>query len=241
LGDVLEVDEDALRRLRPEEDLGARLLHGADRRLEHEVELARLRQVALAVLAGPFARAHAALRLLELVGAEAELARPAVDERIREARYVPRRLPDLRVEHDRGIEQDDVVAFLHHRLDPAGADVVLQQDAVVPVVVPGPEAAVDLGRWKDEAPAATQRDDLLHRHGIGGGGDAFLHRRASTLPPPRARPTRGKAGRANAVAAQAAGGSDASPGRALPPRRRLVRRSGAGATTQGLHVYLRVT
>ena len=140
LGDVLEVDEDPLRRLGAEVDVDAGLLDGADARPEHEVELARLRQVAVRRLAGPLRRPLAAAHLLvlrvgEVVGAEAQLAGAAVDERVGEAAHVAGRLPDLRVEDDRGVERDDVVALLHHRLEPARLDVVLQQDAVVAVVV----------------------------------------------------------------------------------------------------------
>ena len=65
-------------------------------RLEHEVELARLGEVAVGRLAGPLARLAAAARELELVGAEAELARAAVDERVGEAGDVARCLPDAR-------------------------------------------------------------------------------------------------------------------------------------------------
>ena len=97
LGDVLEVDEDPLRRLGPEVDVDAGLLHRADARLEHEVELPRLGQVAVGRLAGPLARPLSA-RLApgrEVVGAEALLAEPAVDERVAEAADVAGDLPDL--------------------------------------------------------------------------------------------------------------------------------------------------
>ena len=90
---VLEVDEDALRRLRTQVRERALALERADVRLEHEVELPRLGQVALGVLAGPLARLAAALRVLELVLAEAELARAAVDERVGEAGDVARTPP----------------------------------------------------------------------------------------------------------------------------------------------------
>src|SRR3712207_7938176 len=52
LQDVLEVDEDALGRLGPQVGDGAALLHRPDRRLEHEVEVARLGQVARLELPG---------------------------------------------------------------------------------------------------------------------------------------------------------------------------------------------
>src|SRR5262249_46983257 len=78
LQDVLEVDKDALRGLRPQVRQRGRILEGADVRLEHEVELARLGQVALRELARVLARLAAALRVLELVRAEAQLARAAI-------------------------------------------------------------------------------------------------------------------------------------------------------------------
>src|SRR6185295_10081804 len=85
LGDVLEVDEDPLCRLGPEVDVDAGLLHRTDSRLEHEVELPRLGQIAVRRLARLLARPLSALLLVEMVGAEALLAKPAVDEGIAEA------------------------------------------------------------------------------------------------------------------------------------------------------------
>ena len=156
LGDVLEVDEDPLRRLGAEVDVDAGLLDRADARLEHQVEVARLGQVAVRRLARPLRRPLAAADLLvlgvgEVVGPEALLAGAAVDERVAEAAHVPRGFPDSRVEDDRGVERDDVVPLAHHRLEPARLDVVLQQDAVVAVVVGAAEAAVDLRRREDES------------------------------------------------------------------------------------------
>ena len=172
LGDVLEVDEDALRGLRAEVRVDAGLLDGADPRLEHEVELPRLGQVAVRRLAGALAGLAAAahllvLRVCEVVRSEPELAGAAVDERVGEAGHVARGLPHAGVEDERRVERDDVVALLHHRLEPARLDVLLQEHAVVPVVVRGAEAAVDLGRREDEPAAARERDDLVHRHGVG--------------------------------------------------------------------------
>ena len=122
-----------------------------------------LGEVAVGELAGPLARLAAALGVLELVGAEAELAGAAVDERVAEARDVAGGLPDGGVEDDRGVEGDDVVALLHHRLEPERADVVLRQDAVVAVVVRRAEPAVDLGGGEDEAAPPAERHDLVHR------------------------------------------------------------------------------
>src|SRR3954468_20038325 len=71
---VLEVDEDALRGLGSKVGDRAGLLHGPDRRLEHQVEVARLGQVAIGALARLEAGLLAALRLVEVVRAEAQLA-----------------------------------------------------------------------------------------------------------------------------------------------------------------------
>ena len=171
--DGLEVEEDALRGLGAQVDGRAGLLDRADRRLEHEVELARLGEVALGALAGEHARlARAADVVLgvEVVGAEALLARAAVDERVGEAGEVAGGLPRARVLDDRRVERDDVVAVADHRLPPGVDDVALEQDAVVPVVVGVRDPAVDLGGGEDEAAPLAQRDDLVHR------GDVVGHR-----------------------------------------------------------------
>ena len=56
--------------------------------------------------------------LVEVVGAEAQLAGAAVDERVGETSDVARRGPDLRIEDDRRVERDDVVALLDQRPAP---------------------------------------------------------------------------------------------------------------------------
>ena len=120
---VLEVDEDALRGLRAQVDRRAGLLHRADRRLEHQVEVARRGQVALGELARVHRRLAPARERVEMVGAEALLAGAAVDERIGEAREVPGGLPRARVLEDRRVQRDDVVALLEHRAPPRALDV----------------------------------------------------------------------------------------------------------------------
>ena len=164
---VLEVEEDALRGLGPQVDGRALLLDRADRRLEHQVEVARLGQVAVGRLAGVLRRLAPALRLVEVVGAEPQLARAAVDQRIGEAGEVAARLPGARVLDDRRVERDDVVALLQHRPPPLALDVVLEQHAVVAVVVARAEPAVDLAAREHEAAPLAQRDDLVHRDDVG--------------------------------------------------------------------------
>ena len=165
LGDVLEVDEDALSRLRAEIGRRAPVLERADMRLEHEVELrvARVRSQS-GVSPGRLLGLRPQLLELELVGAEAKLARAAVDERVVEDVDVAGCLPHAWVEDDCGVESDDVVALLHHRAEPQRADVVLHENAVMAVVVRRAESAVDLGGWEDEAAAAAEGDDRVHGH-----------------------------------------------------------------------------
>ena len=183
LRDVLEVDEDALRCLGAQVRVEPRLLDGADARLEHEVELARLGEVAVRRLARLLARLPAAgdllvLRICEVIRPEAELARPAVDERVGEAADVARRLPDARVQDHGRVERNDVVALADHRLEPARLDVLLHQHAVVPVVVGRAEPAVDLGRREHEPAPACERDDLLHRYRVGHSSGRYWYTRA---------------------------------------------------------------
>ncbi len=100
LRDVLEVDEDPLRGLGAQVRVEPRLLDRADPRLEHEVELSGLGEVAVGRLARMLAGLAAALRLVDVVGPVPELAEPAVHERVVEALDVTRGLPDRRVEDD---------------------------------------------------------------------------------------------------------------------------------------------
>src|SRR5215213_390681 len=166
LQDVLEVDEDALGGLRAQVDGRALLLHRPDGRLEHQIEVARLGQVAVGALAGVLRGLLTALELVEVIGAEALLAGAAVDERIGEAGEVAGGLPHPRVLDDRAVERDDVVAVLQHRAPPLALDVRLEQDAVMAVVIGRSDPTVDLGGGEDEAAPLAQRDDLLHGHNV---------------------------------------------------------------------------
>ncbi len=166
---VPEVQEDALRGLGPQVDGRALLLDRADRGLEHQVEVACLGQVAVGRLAGMLGRLAPALRLVEVVGAEAQLARAAVDERIGETGQVAARLPGRGVLDDRRVQRDDVVALLQHRPPPLALDVVLEQHAVVAVVVARAEPAVDLAAREHEPAPLAQRHDLVHRDDVGVG------------------------------------------------------------------------
>ena len=174
LQDVLEVDEDALGRLGAQVGDRAGLLHGPDGRFEHQVEVTRLGQVALVGFAGVLRGFAPAGKLADVVGAEALLAGPAVDQWIGEAGQVPRGLPDPGVLQDRGVQRDDVVALLQHRAPRPALDVSLQQDSVVAEVIGRADPAVDLRGREYEAAPLAQGDDLLHRHDIPGHGEIWL-------------------------------------------------------------------
>src|ERR1051325_5771320 len=77
----------------------------AHERLEHQIELTRRAERALAAADGTLCVRLPRRPLdLRIVGAEAVLALLAVDQGIREAGDVTGRFPDLRVHQDRGIE-----------------------------------------------------------------------------------------------------------------------------------------
>src|SRR4029077_10113608 len=161
---VVEIHEDALRRLRPQPGDRRVVLDRADEGLEHEIELPRRAELLLAAV-----RAGAGHALRQLVEAVAMLAVRALYERIREVLDVPGRLPDLRVHEDRGVEADDVVAELHHRAPPRALHVVLELDAQWPEVPRRARATVDLARGEHEAAAFREGDELveeLRRRGL---------------------------------------------------------------------------
>ena len=160
------------------------LLDGADRRLEHEVELARLGELALLGLARELGRALAAADLGLGVRILAASSRWSARKRrlqvlqstsgsVKPARW-PRGLPRLGVLDDRRVQRDDVVALLQHRVPPGVDDVALEQHAVVPVVVGVGDAAVDLRGGEDQAAALAQRHDLVHRHDVLGASRGTL-------------------------------------------------------------------
>src|SRR2546425_950220 len=145
-----------------------------DEGLEHQIELPRRRERALAA-------AHGTLRVgltgrafdPRIVGAKAILALLAVDEWIGESRDVPRRLPHLGMHQDRGVQALDVFARVDHRPPPALLDVLLELDAQRTVVPDGTEAAIDIGRLIYVAEPVGQRNDVIHdfasSYGSGGG------------------------------------------------------------------------
>ena len=106
LEDVLEVDEDPLRRLRAQVDRRAGVLRPGP------TCVLNIRLNWRGSVSSPPALARHAWTacwphcdVLELVGAEAQLARLAVDHRVGEARDVAGGLPDPRVHEDRRVER----------------------------------------------------------------------------------------------------------------------------------------
>src|SRR3989442_11340300 len=145
------IDVDALRRLRTEIHYRGRLFDRPHEGLEHEIEHPGRGQ-------SPLAAAHGTLcvglarRSLDprIVRPEAVLALPAIHQRVREAGQVARRLPDLGMHENGGVEPLDVVALVDHGAPPALLDVLLELYAERPVVPHRAEAAVDLRRLKHE-------------------------------------------------------------------------------------------
>ncbi len=194
LQDVLEVDEDALGGLGAQVGHGALVLHRAQVRLEHQVELARLGEVAAALGALELALG---LRLAQVVLAPAALAlAEALDQRIGEPLQVARGLPDSGVHDHRGVDGDDVVPLVDHRPPPLVLHVLPEQDAVVAVVERRGQPPVDLGGLEDEAPPLAERDDLVHGHDVVGhasqsmawSGARPINDRAALLPGLRCSP-----------------------------------------------------
>ena len=163
--DVLEVHEDALRGLRAQIVQAVLILHRAQMRAQHHVEVARFGPIAL----GAAVRAHdvlqAVLRLmavllgvgfLELVGAMALVAVQALDQRVVEHGDVSGGHPHGRRQDHRGVHAHHVAAGHDHRAPPFALDVVLERHAERAVVPRGTGAAVDLAGGENES--ATLRE-----------------------------------------------------------------------------------
>src|SRR5207249_8777108 len=183
---VVEVDEDALGRLRTQIRERRVLLHGPHEGLEHEVELARRRELALAALRAERAADAAVLarlagldgelvalggrtvvrpvELVDLVGTEAPLALAAIDHGIGEVVQMPAGLPHHGVHEDGRVQPHHVVALVDEVAPPDALDVVPQLHAERAVVPARTGAAVDLARLEDEAAPLAQRNDHVHGH-----------------------------------------------------------------------------
>jgi len=144
---VLEIHKHALRRLRPQVDRVLGVLQGALEGLEHQVELADVREVMGAavrarnvvvldvlhhLVVAPAFAAHFSLgeAFDQLIRPVAGLALPAVHQRIRETLQVAGSLPDLRIHQDRRLNLDVVGILLDEFLLPGALDMVFQKHAV---------------------------------------------------------------------------------------------------------------
>ena len=85
------------------------------------------------------------------VGAVTLLRILVVDQRVVERPDMARSLPRAGMHEDRRIEADDVLMKTHHRIPPVTLDIVLQLDAVLPVIVHGTQSVVYFAGRKDEA------------------------------------------------------------------------------------------
>src|SRR5207244_9816881 len=141
------------------------LLDGSHEGLEHEVELARRRELALAALRAERAADAAVLArlagldgelvalggrtvvspvdLVDLVGTEASLALAAIDHGIGEVVQMPAGLPHHGVHEDGRVQPHHVVALVHEVAPPDALDVVSQLHAERAVVPARAGAAVD--------------------------------------------------------------------------------------------------
>src|SRR5690606_29393576 len=89
----------------------------------------------------------------------------ALHERVGEGADVTGGHPGLPGQDDRGVQADDVLASVHHRLPPLTLDVLLELDTERAVVPRRAGAAVDLTAREDEPSALAEGDD-----GIDDGG-----------------------------------------------------------------------
>jgi hypothetical protein len=79
------------------------------------------------------------------------------------------------VHEDGGINARDVFMELHHGLPPIFADVVLEQRAVLPVIVHGTEPVINFGRLKNEPVLFGVGDNVFEKvFGISHAGKAKL-------------------------------------------------------------------
>ena len=177
---VAEVDEDPLRGLRPQVGQARLVLGGAEVGAQQPVEHARLgeRAPGAAVRAGDqgqaLGRGVPVLLLVgldEVVGTEPLVAGLAFGQRVHELGDVAAGLPDLAGEDHAGVEPDDVVAALDHRLPPLPLDVVLHLHAERAVVPGRAQPAVDLTGRVDETAPPAEADDRVDAVGTACHGD----------------------------------------------------------------------
>ncbi len=171
---VLEVDKHSLRRFGAEEGRVFFAAQCPKCRLEHQIEFARLSELALVVFAGMLTWFERAFACFHMIDAKPRLARPAIDHKVVKQVVMPRAFPHLRVHNDRAIETDhrkglrragrrrELVVVGDHVAPPRVFDVALQLDAQGSVIPEAVEAPVDFRRLVDESAPFAQRDDFVH-------------------------------------------------------------------------------
>ena len=182
--DVLEIDENALRRLGTEIHRVGGVLRDALESFEHEVEFPYRSKVGVAADgAGDFMLDDKRLQRVvvhaldadgklmlfgvffnEIVRAVAGLAGFAIHEGIGEAAEVARRFPGAGVHENGAVHARVVGIFLHKLFPPRLFDVVFQlhaQRAVIPCIG---ETAVNFAARKDKAPVFAKGNKFFHRH-----------------------------------------------------------------------------
>ena len=179
---VLEVDEDPLRRLGAEIQLGGGILSDTLIGLEHQIELADVGEVLRTAgracdpvvrdvlghfLVCPAGRIDVEMVLCrvildQLIGAMTRFARLAAHQRVGKAADVTGSNPDLGVHDDRAVKTDIVLAVLHKALPPCALDVVLELNAERTVIPRVCKTAVDLGTGIHKAAVFAECNDLVH-------------------------------------------------------------------------------
>ena len=151
---VGEVHKHALGRLGAQVHLGTRTLDGASSSLEHQVEGPRL---------GKSAALHffRAIARVELILAKASFAHRAIHQWIAEIGEMPAGFECLRRVQDRGVNEHDIVASLHHGANPGVFDIAQHKGAERAVVVGRAKPAVNLSTLKRKPTALGQIDNLL--------------------------------------------------------------------------------
>ncbi len=143
---IQEIHVDSLGSLRPKVDNSTRVLHGADKRFEHEIETSCVRELPFSLtLDGltTLVRRIATLGFLQLIRAKTCLALATINHRISEMLNVAARLPDTRLHQDRGVDALDVVAK-RHRPPPFFFDVPEQFNTKRAVVPASAQTTVNL-------------------------------------------------------------------------------------------------
>ncbi|MCG3161537.1 MAG: hypothetical protein JMDDDDMK_02721 [Acidobacteria bacterium] len=151
---VSEIGEDALRCFGAQVSQILVAFDGTDRRLEHQVEIARFGQVGRSA-AWTFA-------VFQVVGAAASFAFAAINQRVAESRFVARITPDQTIHQNRGVQTFHVVAFVNDRTPPRAHDVVFQFNAQRAVIPGRGDAAVNFRVSEDKAASFAQAHDLFH-------------------------------------------------------------------------------